>query len=289
MIWPGGSKAAFTLRADIETSNCLIKGIPALLKILRKYDLKATFFIPMGPDRILMGFNKFRLKTYIKLSPIKKFGFWAILKGIIHQNPDMGNLCIRVGLNHLSEYEIALHGYDHACWAKSIHKKRPKEVRELFMTGYNEYRRVFGRKPLGFASPEFQWTPETLNLLDELGFLYGSDFKAKAPFKPTIGGIAYKTIQIPVTLPNLEELSWAGLGDERAVKAIVKSIEAKIKSGGLATLLIHPSYEVLWKRPHLEAILRYVSENRDKLWIATMSEVAKWLTSRRLEDPHESC
>lgn len=278
MKWPNGSKAAFTLRVDVETSNCLIRGVPVLLKILAKYSLKATLFIPMGPDRALMGFDKSRLKSYLKLNPLRKFGVKAILRWLANPRIDMGELCAKMGLSSLSGHEVALHGYDHAGWAKSIRRKEPREVRALFMRGYSEYIRVFGEKPLGFASPEFKWTVETLSLLDELGFLYGSDFKAEEPFKPMIGGRAYKTIQVPVTLPNLEELSWYGLSSEEAVKVVVRSIEEKIRSGGLAVLLIHPSYEVLWRRRQLEAILRYVFENRDKLWIATMSEIAKWLT-----------
>ncbi|MEM2314566.1 MAG: polysaccharide deacetylase family protein [Candidatus Bathyarchaeia archaeon] len=281
MRWPNGFKATFALRVDIETSNCLIKGIPTLLKILEEHNLKTTFFIPMGPDRTLIGFDRSRMKSYLRLSPLKKFGLKTVLRWLANPRIDMGELCAKMGLNNLNgHHEIALHGYDHAFWAKSIYRMTPIEIRELFMRGYSEYRRVFGREPLGFASPEFKWTPETLSLLDELGFLYGSDFRTEAPFKPAVGGRAYKTIQIPVTLPNLEELSWAGLSDEKAVKAIIKSIEAKINSGGLATLLIHPSYEAIWKRRQLEIILRYVSENRDSLWTATMSEIARWLTSK---------
>lgn len=282
-IWPSGFKAAFTLRADIETSSCLLKGIPTLLKILEEQNLKATLFIPMGPDRALTGFNKSRLKSYLKLSPLRKFGLRAILSWLFNHRADIGELCTKTGLNRLNGHEIALHGYDHAGWAKSIHRKEPREVRAFFMKGYSEYMRVFGREPLGFASPEFKWTTETLNLLDKLNFRYGSDFRAEKPFKPTIGGVTYNTIQIPVTLPNLEELSWTGLSDEKAVKAIIKSIEDKIRSGGLATLLIHPSYEALWKRQQLEAILKYVTKQRDKLWITTLHEVAEWLTNKEKE------
>ncbi|MEM2241048.1 MAG: hypothetical protein QXU09_03390 [Thermoproteota archaeon] len=285
--WPSGFKAAFALRADFESSNCLLKGVPPLLKILGEYNVKASLFIPMGPDRTLMGFDKYRLRSYLKLSPLRKFGLKTLLSRLFGQWTDMGELCIRMGLKSLKRHEVALHGFDHAGWAKSIRKKAPKEVRALFMTGYSEYMRVFGRKPLGFASPEFKWTTETLRLLDELGFKYGSDFRAEAPFKPLIGGKAYKTLQIPVTLPNLEELSWAGLSDAKAVKAIIKSINAKIKAGGLAVLLIHPSYEVLWKKRQLEAILDYVHENRDKLWITTMGEIADWLGSPLKGQEHE--
>jgi len=277
--WPKGFKAAFTLRVDVETSNCLLKGVPYLLKTLKKYDLKATFFIPMGPDRMLMGFNRSRVRSYLKLNPLRKFGLKAIISLLANPRIDMGELCVKMGLNSLG-HEVALHGYDHACWARSIHEKKPREVRVLFMMGYSEYRRVFGREPLGFASPEFKWTPETLSLLDELGFLYGSDFKGRTPFRPTINGRAYKTIQIPVTLPNLEELSWAGISDEKAAEIIMKSIRAKIMSKGLAILLIHPSYEALWKRRQLEAILNYVAENRNNLWTATMGDIATWLTLR---------
>lgn len=279
MKWPSGFKATFALRVDVETSNCLLKGVPALHEILKEYNLRATFFVPMGPDRAWLGFDRARAKGYLKLSPMRKFGLKTILRSLLLNPFDMGELCVKVGVNRLEGYEFALHGYDHACWARTIKRKTSEEIRVLFMRGYSEYKRVFGRAPIGFASPEFKWTTETLRLLDELGFRYGSDFRAEAPFKPIVDGRAYKTLQIPVTLPNMEELNWAGLSDDKALKAIIKSIEMKIRDGGLAVLLIHPSYEALWKKRQLKAILKYIVENRDKLWMATMGEIAEWWAS----------
>lgn len=279
MKWPNGFKAAFALRVDVEASSCLLRGIPALWEILEEHEIKASFFIPMGPDRTWLGFNWARAKSYLKLEPLRKFGLKTIMRGLLSTPSEMGRLCIESGVNQLRGCEFALHGYDHAGWVRGIRRKAPGEVKAILLRGICEYRRVFGRKPLGFASPEFKWTAETLRLLDELGFKYGSDFRADAPFKPVINGLTLKTIQIPVTLPNLEELSWAGLSDNEALKAILKSLEAKINSGRLAVLLIHPSYEALWKRRQLETVLRHVAENRGKLWITTMDKIAEWASS----------
>lgn len=275
MNWPGGLEAAFSLRVDVETSNCLIRGLRVLNGILEEHGLKATVFIPMGPDRVWMGFNRSRVKGYLRLNPVRKFGLKTLMGGLLFPPWDMGELCIEAGVNRLG-HEFALHGYDHAGWARTIRGKPPHEAMALFMKGYSEYRRVFGKPPMGFASPEFKWTAETLRLLDTLGFKYGSDFKSEAPFKPVIGGAAYNTLQIPVTLPNLEELSLAGLSDAKALKAVEMALDWKIRSGGLAVLHIHPSYEVLFKKDIFEALLKYVDARRDRLWTATMAEIADY-------------
>lgn len=275
MRWPDGFKAAFSLRVDVESSNCLLKGVPILLGILERYDLRATFFIPMGPDRVGVSFDRGRVGSYLKLNPLRKFGLKAILRGSLLPPLDLGEICLKMGLK-ASRYEIALHGYDHSGWVHAVRRGCPWMVGALFRKGYSEYRRIFGGAPKGFASPEFRWTIEILEMLDEFNFLYGSDFRGRLPFKPRVNGRIYRTLQIPVSLPNLEELSWAGLRDDKALKAVVKAIEGVIRRGGLAVLLVHPSYEVLLKRSLLESILEYVDRRRDDLWVATMSEVAEY-------------
>jgi len=279
--WPDGSRAAFCLRVDVDTSNCLIKGVPALLRALKEHDIRATFFVPMGPDRLGRNFNPACLREYLRLVPLRKFGAKNLLYGLLLPPPDMGNL-LSTQLAYFSEdgHEFALHGYDHARWAQSLRGYSDEEVRRLFLRGRSQYESVFGESPEGFASPEFQWTSASLDMLDEFGFLYGGDFRGSRPFWPRLNSRSLKTLQIPVTLPNLEELSRSGMSDKQALKAVCLSLEEKIRSGGLAVLLVHPSYEGLYKRDMLLALLDFISDRRDKLWLATMRGVAKWWMSK---------
>lgn len=138
------------------------------------------------------------------------------------------------------------------------------------------------------------WTEKTLSLLDQYNFLYGSDIRGSLPLQPKIKGKLFKTLQIPVTLPNLEELRNTGMNDRKALEVVCKKIEEKINSKSLGVLLIHPSYEALWKQELLHTIFDYIERNRNRLWIAKMEEVATWYNSQqypakpRIEQKNES-
>lgn len=119
--WPGGFKAAFCIRVDVETVNCLLRGVPALLELFDKYSIKATFFVPMGPDRLGRNFKTKDLLKYLRLDPLKKFGLRNLLYGLLLPPPEMGK-------HHSPEirsiekrgHEVGLHGFGHANWARSI-------------------------------------------------------------------------------------------------------------------------------------------------------------------------
>ena len=72
--WPKGARCAFCFRVDVETTNCLLHGVPPMLKAFDEYDFKATFFVPMGPDRLSRNFKPKDLPRYLQLEPMKKFG-----------------------------------------------------------------------------------------------------------------------------------------------------------------------------------------------------------------------
>ena len=279
--WPNGSRAAFCLRVDVESENCLIKGVPILLDLFNEYDIKVTFFLPMGPDRLGANFKVRSLPRYLHLDPLMKFGLKNLLHGLVLPPPNMGKRYsseMRAIANY--GHEVGLHGYDHTRWAQSLRYVPDEEVQKLFIKGFEEYTKVFGKRPKAFASPEFVWTPATLEMLDQHQFLYGSDTKGSLPFWPKIRGRAFKTLQVPVTLPNLEELSHRGISDRKALMLLCKVLEKKIRMGGLATLLIHPSYEGIWKKDLLLSLLDFITKKRDELWIVPMEEVAKWWISK---------
>ncbi|MEX2739510.1 MAG: hypothetical protein Q6356_010645, partial [Candidatus Wukongarchaeota archaeon] len=79
----------FGLRVDVDTIHGLEMGVPVLLDLLRDYSVKASFFVPMGPDRT--GRNFFhalgRIKRHRGVNPLKKYGAKNALYGFLLPSP----------------------------------------------------------------------------------------------------------------------------------------------------------------------------------------------------------
>ena len=73
---------------------------------------------------------------------------------------------------HAGGHEVAHHGYTHQAPASQT----PDEERRSLELGIASIERVTGRRPEGYRSPSWDFSPQTLNLLKECGFLYSSNF-----------------------------------------------------------------------------------------------------------------
>ena len=83
---------------------------------------------------------------------------------------------------------------------------RETEVRAEMTQAAHVYERVTGCRPQGFGAPGWQCSPISLRLLDECGFTYASDTRGRHPFYPSLGGARLRTLQLPTTLPTLDEV-----------------------------------------------------------------------------------
>jgi peptidoglycan/xylan/chitin deacetylase (PgdA/CDA1 family) len=82
-------------------------------------------------------------------------------------------------------HEMALHGYSH----RDPSTQTPDEERRDFERALSTIARFSGRRPEGYRSPSWDYSPATLGLLVEHGLLYdsslfGGDFQ---PYHPRIG------------------------------------------------------------------------------------------------------
>jgi peptidoglycan/xylan/chitin deacetylase (PgdA/CDA1 family) len=68
-------------------------------------------------------------------------------------------------------HELAHHGYTHV----PPYELSPAEEREALQQGIAAIERVAGQRPLGYRSPAWDFSPVTLALLAEHGFLYSSN------------------------------------------------------------------------------------------------------------------
>ena len=198
------------LRIDVCTYEGLRTGVPALLSLLARFDARASFFVALGPDRsgrallqlLRPGFAAKMRRT----RAIRAYGWRTILSGTLLPARRAADLAEVVRAIPAAGHEVAVHGYDHRRWQDRLFRMTEAEVRREMAQAVAVYERVIGRRPDGFGAPGWQCSPTSLRVLDESSFAYASDTRGRQPFFPSLHGRTLRTLQIPTTLPTLDEV-----------------------------------------------------------------------------------
>ena len=107
---------------------------------------------------------------------------------VIEQRPQVIEAILKDG------HEIAHHSHTHR-WILTL---SPEEEREEMEKGIEAIRRATGRAPRGWRSPAAELSPISLDLLQEYGFAYSSNFfDDDNPYLLEIGGKRTEIVELP--------------------------------------------------------------------------------------------
>jgi peptidoglycan/xylan/chitin deacetylase (PgdA/CDA1 family) len=198
------------LRIDVCTYEGLRTGVPNLLRVLARFGVRATFFVALGPDRSgRAAFQLLRPGFLAKLrrtQAVRVYGWRTILSGTLLPARHARALSDLLRAIPVAGHELAVHGYDHRRWQDRLPAMRATAIRREMTQAIDVYERATGCRPHGFGAPGWQCNSVSLRLVDELGFAYASDTRGRRPFYPIVGGTPLRTLQIPTTLPTLDEV-----------------------------------------------------------------------------------
>lgn len=92
-------------------------------------------------------------------------------------------------------WEIAHHGYHHISPSEQTRGEEAEAIRR----GIEAIERVAGRAPVGYRSPSWDFSSNTLDLLVQNNFLYSSNMMDDdAPYLHPVGGSNGKIVELPV-------------------------------------------------------------------------------------------
>ncbi|HEY5079671.1 MAG TPA: 4-deoxy-4-formamido-L-arabinose-phosphoundecaprenol deformylase, partial [Opitutaceae bacterium] len=111
---------------------------------------------------------------------------------------------------------------------------------------------------------------------DEAGLLYSSDTRGSRPFFPKIAGRVYRTLEIPSTLPTLDELMGR---PEYPDKAIADHLLSLLDPGRLNVFTLHAEIEGMGRRSIFRDFL--AACRGSGVEFVRLDEEAKELLSRR--------
>lgn len=205
------SLPTIALKIDVDTEIGTRVGVPNLITLLKKEKIPATFYLSLGPDNTGRAIQRVLRKGFLKkcsrTSIIKIYGIRTLLNGILWPGPHIGKKHEKL-LRSIKEegFEVGIHAFDHQKWQDNVMQMSFAEIKLEFQKAQAEFKRIFGVAATTAAAPGWQANEKTLAVYDEADLLYASDCRGSFPFFPKIKANIYKTLQIPTTLPTLDEL-----------------------------------------------------------------------------------
>jgi undecaprenyl phosphate-alpha-L-ara4FN deformylase len=200
-----------SIKVDVDTDRGTRVGVPNLLSLFDEFDVKATFLFSLGPDNTGRAIKRiFRPGFFSKVartSIVSVYGIRTLLNGVLLPGPHVGRRNEAVMRQARDKgHEPGIHCYDHIRWQDGLMKMTGSEVREEFAKAQKEFERIFGEPARTAGAAGWQANALSLGVYDEAGLIYASDTRGTHPFIPRADGKTFKTLQIPTTLPTLDEL-----------------------------------------------------------------------------------
>jgi TolA-binding protein/peptidoglycan/xylan/chitin deacetylase (PgdA/CDA1 family) len=196
---------------DVDTRRGLDEGVPRLVALFDRLGLRASFFVTMGPDRTGLALRRawrpsFLVKAW-RSRAWRLYGLRTLLRGTLLPAVPVGAGAPTL-LRALASagHEVAPHGFDHVAWQDRVHRMSAPRVRADLRAAAEAYAAALGRPPAASAAPGWRTAPLALVIQDEFGYRYASDVRGDGPFRPVVDGRVLVTVQVPTTVPTLDEL-----------------------------------------------------------------------------------
>jgi undecaprenyl phosphate-alpha-L-ara4FN deformylase len=269
------ASVVLAVKVDVCTYAALKDGVPVLLRLFDELGIRASFFVTFGPDHSGRAIRRLLrpgfLTKMLRTNAVGTYGWRTLLYGTLLPGPQTARsfpdtLRALVSAGH----EVGMHGYDHVYWHDRLTRLSAADVRAEIERARAAFTEILGTAPHAFGAPGWQCTPASLAGEDDADLLYHSDTRGASPFRPEMDGQRFRTIDIPTTLPTLDE-TYGRVGTDAA--ALTAFYQQQLRSG-LNVYTAHAEMEGLrhvpWFRDFLTAV-------RDRVTFTRLTDVARQL------------
>lgn len=274
------TETGLAIKVDVDTDRGTRVGVPALLELFDEFGIRATFLFSLGPDNTGRAIKRvFRPGFVTKAARTRVVGIYGVhtlLNGVLWPGPHIGrrhgDLMRRV---RDAGHEVGIHCYDHIRWQDGLARMTREEVSAEFAKACKEFERIFGEPAHTAGAAGWQANAYSLEAYDSAGLLYASDVRGTHAFFPSAKGHIFKTLQIPTTLPTLDEL----LGrPEYPEDEIIRRYLAWLRPGMLNVLTVHAEIEGMRNFAFFHRLLVQVRDR--SVNIVRMDDMARAMLAR---------
>ena len=237
---PTGQRLA--LKVDVDTLRGTREGVPRLLELLARHQLRATFLFSLGPDHTGRAIRRLFRRGFIgkvrRTSVVRHYGLPTLLYGTVLPAPDIGRRARDVLRRVRGEgHETGIHCWDHIRWQDGVATADADWTRREMQRACDRYVDVFKEAPTTHGAAGWQMNVHALRLTQELGFAYCSDGRGRSPHLPVWRGELIRCPQFPTTLPTLDELIGTdGISEENVAAHLLERTREPSPAGHVFTL-----------------------------------------------------
>src|ERR1700682_473877 len=266
-FWPGGARLAVTVSMQFEAGGQPISGAggPITEPILDGFpDLGQNSFYEYGAregvPRILDLMDKHRIK-------MSSF----MIGDAVRRHPDVAAEVVN------RSHEAGAHGRR---WARQYQLDRDAETRWI-ADSVRAIEEVTGFRPVGYNNYWIRPGVNTLEILQELGFIYHiDDLSADEPFLQSINGQPFATVPYSVHLNDIASFDFPGFSPADYEQQLVDEFEQLYDEGAyrrrMMVIGLHERLSGHASRVRvLDRVLARLRERED-VWWARKDEIALW-------------
>ncbi len=247
------------LKVDVDTLRGTLEGVPPLVSMLQRHGINATFLFSLGPDNTGRALRRiFRpgfLAKALRTSVGANYGLKTLSYGLLWPGPRIGRRAESV-LRAVRDagFEVGVHCHDHVLWQDNVVNRDAAWARRQMSLAVQEFQRIFATAPQIHGAAGWQVNEFVPELEAEFGFELASDTRGTAPFLPRTASGKPVCLQIPTTLPTLDEMIGLDGCTEANVAARVLALTRQ-QAGRDQVFTLHAEIEGMRLTPAFDALL----------------------------------
>ena len=212
-----------TLKIDVDTYRGTREGVPNLVHLLKRHKADATFLFSLGHDHtgwaLRRAFRPGFFQKVSRTSVVEHYGLKTLMYGVLLPAPDIGRDCAAdMQAVRDAGFECGIHTWDHVVWQDNVRTRDAAWTRRQMQQSFDRFTAIFGHAPKTHGAAGWQMNAEAFRRLDAFNIAYASDGRAlltetgalahagAGPHRLCIDGDTLHCIQLPTTLPTLDEL-----------------------------------------------------------------------------------
>ena len=268
--WPNGARVAVLLSLDVDNETIAIRyGEPTVGSLAQM-----QYGARVGLPRIVKLLDAHKIPATFFV-PSVSLAITPSMTGLIKQS---GRL------------EFGVHG-----WIHELNMTLPDSVERALLTkAVAELTQMTGVKPTGYRAPSWNFSPNTLTILRDMGFRYESSLMADdRPYELLQNGQPTGLVELPVEwilddAPLFDPRGQSYMNPRDIARVWMDEFDKAYDEGTMFVLTLHPHVSGHRSRiVALEQLIAHIeSKGAGRVWFATHGAAAEYVrTAAKLGEP----